>query len=447
MTSGEAQTADLDAARAKTAAPVRPRHVAAAVVGNWLEFYDFVVYTYFALQIGDTFFPAHDAFERLMLSLLTFGAGFICRPIGALVFGHFADSVGRRPAMLASFIMMGAALTGFVLTPSYRQIGALAPALAVTFRLVQGFALGGEVGPTTAFLIEAAPFRQRGLYGAWQSGSQSLAGIGAGLVGLITAQFVSAADMHDWGWRVALGIGALVLPFGLVIRRTLPETLHREEPKLDIHPEREGEAGLLAAIVAHWRVILMGLGIIAGGTIATYISTFMTTYAQATLHMGIRTGLLVAVVTGVTGFTASILGGWLSDHVGRRPMMIWPRLAVLVMIMPIYMTVVRVHQPATLLGLMALLSIVGNLAGVPAFVTLVESLRRDVRGFATGTIYATAVAVFGGTTQPIVAWLDHVTGNPLAIAWYLMAGTLVALVASVLMPETVTRKTPSMRLD
>ena len=438
-----ARTADLDAAGADADAhadTVAPRHVAAAVVGNWLEFYDFVVYTYFALQIGDTFFPAHDAFERLMLSLLTFGAGFICRPIGALVFGHFADSVGRRPAMLASFMMMGVALTGFVLTPSYRQIGPLAPALAVLFRLVQGFALGGEVGPTTAFLIEAAPFRQRGLYGAWQSGSQSLAGIGAGVVGLITAQFVSASDMHDWGWRVALGIGALVLPFGLIIRRTLPETLHREEPKLDVHPEREGEAGRLAAIVAHWRVILMGLGIIAGGTIATYISTFMTTYAQATLHMGIRTGLLVAVVTGVTGFTASMLGGWLSDRIGRRPMMIWPRLAVLLMIMPVYMTVVRVHQPATLLALMALLSIVGNLAGVPAFVTLVESLRRDVRGFATGTIYATAVAVFGGTTQPVVAWLDHVTGNPLAIAWYLMAGTLVALVASALMPETVTRE-------
>lgn len=441
-----ARTADLDAARAGADADeesIAPRHVAAAVVGNWLEFYDFVVYTYFALQIGDTFFPGHNAFERLMLSLLTFGAGFICRPFGALVFGHFADSVGRRPAMLASFMLMGVALTGFVLTPSYRQIGAFAPVLAVAFRLVQGFALGGEVGPTTAFLIEAAPPRQRGLYGAWQSGSQSLAGIGAGVIGLLTAQFVSAADMHDWGWRVALGVGALVLPFGLIVRRTLPETLHRQEPKLDVHPEREGEAGRLAAIVAHWRVILMGLGIIAGGTIATYISTFMTTYAQTTLHMGIRTGLLVAVVTGVTGFSASLLGGWLSDRLGRRPLMIWPRLAYLLLIMPVYVTVVRVHQPAVLLGLMALLSVISNLAGVAAFVTLVESLRRDVRGFATGTIYATAVAVFGGTTQPMVAWLDHVTGNPLAIAWYLMAGTLVALIASALMPETVTRRKPS----
>ena len=435
-----ARTADPDAAGADAGQAIAPRHVAAAVVGNWLEFYDFVVYTYFALQIGDTFFPAHDAFERLMLSLLTFGLGFTCRPIGALVFGHFADLVGRRPTMLASFMLMGAALTGFVLTPGYRQIGPLAPALAVAFRLLQGFALGGEVGPTTAFLIEAAPFRQRGLYGAWQSGSQSLAGIGAGLVGLITAQFVSAADMHDWGWRVALGVGALVLPFGLIIRRTLPETLHHAEPKLDIHPPKEGEAGRMGAIVAHWRIILLGLGIIAGGTIATYISTFMTTYAQVTLHMGIRTGLLVAVVTGVTGFTSSMLGGWISDKVGRRPMMIWPRFAFLLLILPVYVTVVRVHQPGVLLGLMALLSIVGNLAGVPAFVTLVESLRRDVRGFATGTIYAVAVAVFGGTTQYIVAWLDHATGNPLAIAWYLMAGTSVALIASVLMPETVVRE-------
>jgi MFS family permease len=410
------------------------------VVGNWLEFYDFVVYTYFALQIGDAFFPSHTAFGRLMLSLITFGVGFICRPIGAVVFGRFADRVGRRPAMLASFALMGVALTGFVLTPGYHQIGAAAPILAVVFRMIQGFALGGEVGPTTAYLIEAAPFRKRGLYGAWQSASQSLASITAGLVGLIAAQLLSGPAMHDWGWRVALALGALVLPFGLIIRRSLPETRDHAEPKLDVHPEHDPDAGQLAALAGHWRVILLGLGIIAGSTISTYVFSFMTTYAQATLHMGLRTGLLVAVTNGIAGFAASIGGGWLSDRYGRRPLMIWPRLAFLVLILPTFMLVVRIHQPVALLGLMAGLNVVANLAGVPAFVALVESLRKDIRGVAAGTIYATAVAVFGGATQPIVAWLDQVTGNPLAIAWYLMAGTAVALIASMLMVETVTPK-------
>ena len=418
---------------------VAPRHVAAAVVGNWLEFYDFVVYTYFAIQIGDAFFPTHSAFGRLMASLITFGVGFVFRPIGALVFGYFADRVGRRPAMLVSFMMMGVALAAFVLIPTYAQIGIWAPILAVACRMVQGFALGGEVGPTTAFLIEAAPFRQRGLYGAWQSGSQSLAQITGGAVGLTTAAFLSGGEMHDWGWRVALGVGALMLPFGLIIRRTLPETRHHEEPKLDVHPEHDASASWLSAIAAHWRVIVLGLGIIAGGTIATYVTSFMTTYAQTTLHMGIRTGLMEAVANGVVGFIGSLGGGWLSDRYGRRPLLIWPRVIFFFAIIPVFMLVVHIHTPAVLIGLMALIGIIGNLAGVPAFVAVVESLRKDVRGIATGTIYATAVAVFGSTTQPIVAWLDQVTGNPLAIAYYLMFGTAIALVASMLMPETVTR--------
>jgi MFS family permease len=323
--------------------------------------------------------------------------------------------------------------------PGYRQIGMAAPLLAVICRLVQGFALGGEVGPNSAFLIEAAPPGERGLYGAWQSASQSLAGISAGAIGLAAAHLLSAEDMHDWGWRVALGIGALVLPFGLIVRRTLPETRHQEEPKLDIHPDHDENAGQLAVLAGHWRVILLGVGLIAGATISTYVFNFMTTYAQATLHMGVRTAMLIAITNGIAGFTASLLGGWLSDRFGRRPLMIWPRVLFLLLILPTFMVVVRIREPALLLALMAGLNFVANVALVPAFVALVESLRKDIRGLATGTIYATAVAVFGATTQPIVAWLDHVTGNPLAIAWYLMAGALVGLIASALMPETVQR--------
>jgi MFS family permease len=426
-------------AQATVAPQIQRRHVAAAVVGNWLEFYDFVVYTYFAIQIGDAFFPTATPFQRLMASLVTFGIGFIARPLGALVFGRFADRVGRRPAMLASFFLMGAALTGFVLTPGYRQIGMAAPLLAIVCRLVQGFALGGEVGPTTAFLIEAAPLGKRGLYGAWQSSTQSLASIAAGGLGLVAARFLSAADMHDWGWRVALGLGVLVLPFGMIVRRTLPETLHHAEPKLDVHSDHDSNASQLAVIAGHWRVVLIGVGIIAGATISTYVFTYMTTYAQQTLHMGIRTGLEVAVTNGAGGFLGSMAGGWLSDRYGRRPLMIWPRVAFLLMIWPAFALVVKVREPALLLTLMALLNVVANLALVPAFVALVESLRKDIRGVATGATYAITVAVFGATTQPAVAWLEHVTGNPLAIAWYLMAGALAGLIAAILMPETVRR--------
>jgi MHS family citrate/tricarballylate:H+ symporter-like MFS transporter len=435
-------TAAVVTAQGELAAPISTRNVAAAVIGNWLEFYDFVVYTFFTLQIGDAFFPTHSDFGRLMLSLATFGVGFAARPVGAVVIGRFADKVGRRPAMLLSFSLMGAALLGFVCVPSYKQIGMWAPILAVTCRLIQGFALGGEVGPTTAYLVEAAPLDKRGLYGAWQSASQSLASLSGGAVGLIIAAMLGAGQAHDWGWRLALAIGVLVLPFGLVIRSHLPETLGHVEPKLEAHAGIAEDAHPLRVIAGQWRVVLLGLGLIAAGTISTYVFSFMTTYAQTTLHMGLQTGLWVAVSNGVAGFIASIAGGVLSDRFGRRALMIWPRMLFIAAIMPTFMLIVHIHQPAALLGLMAALSIIGNLSGVPAIIIITESLRKDVRGVGVATIYATAVAVFGGTTQPIVAWLDHVTGNPLAIAWYLIGASCVGLLASILIRETVIRPAP-----
>ncbi|MEO8812588.1 MAG: MFS transporter, partial [Caulobacteraceae bacterium] len=209
--------------------PITRRQVTAAVIGNGLEFYDFTTYAFFAVQIGHNFFPGRTPFISLMLSLGTFGAGFFLRPIGAILIGRYADKHGRRPAMLFSFALMGAAILGLALTPSYAAIGPLAPVLVVIWRLCQGFALGGEVGPTTAFLVEAAPPEKRGFYGAWQSVSQNLASVVGGLVGVSLAGVAGAAALETWGWRVAFLLGALVLPFGLILRRNLPETLHRGE--------------------------------------------------------------------------------------------------------------------------------------------------------------------------------------------------------------------------
>ena len=204
------------------------RYVAAATVGNALEFYDFITYAFFAIQIGHTFFPGHSEYGRLMLSLATFGAGFITRPIGGLVIGAYADRVGRRPAMMLSFTMMGAAIIALALIPSYRQIGIAAPILAVIARMVQGFSLGGEVGPTTAYLLEAAPLHRRGLAVSWQ-GAQGIAATLGALVGVGVSSVLPPAALDAYGWRIAFLLGAVTLPFGLWIRRGLPETLHAPE--------------------------------------------------------------------------------------------------------------------------------------------------------------------------------------------------------------------------
>ena len=183
--------------------------VAAVGVGNALEFYDFLSFSFFALQIGHTFFPASQTSHGLLYALATFGVGFLTRPLGGLVLGAYGDRVGRKPAMILSFSLMGVAIFGLALTPGYAQIGIAAPILLVMFRLIQGFALGGEVGPSTAFLMEASPRRHRGLYIGLQMATQDLAVLVAGLVGFGLSLVMSPGVLDAWGWRVAFLLGAL----------------------------------------------------------------------------------------------------------------------------------------------------------------------------------------------------------------------------------------------
>src|SRR5438046_4410449 len=168
------------------------RHVVAVFVGNGLEFYDFLTFSYFAVYISRTFYPGGSPASALLATLATFGAGFLTRPIGAIVIGGMGDRIGRKPAMLFSFTLMGVAIVGLALTPSYAAIGAAAPVLVLLFRLVQGFALGGEIGPTTAFMAEAAPLRRRGLYLSMQYATQDFAVLTAGVIGTTLAALLNA---------------------------------------------------------------------------------------------------------------------------------------------------------------------------------------------------------------------------------------------------------------
>ena len=398
------------------------------MIGNALEFYDFTIYAFFAVQIGHNFFPNHSPFIGLMLSLATFGAGFILRPLGAIVIGRFADTQGRRPAMLFSFGLMGVAILGVALTPSYASIGPIAPILVLIWRLCQGFALGGEVGPTTAYLVESSPPARRGFYGAWQGASQNMANIAGGLVGVALAGVAGAASLEVWGWRIAFLLGACILPFGLLLRRGLPETLHR--------PETIDLAVGLDSVQSNVRVLLLGFGLVAAMTVSTYVFNFMTTYAMTTLHMATGISLAATLVSGSCGLAGGLIGGWLSDKIGRRALMVWPRIFFIAVTWPAFYLMVKNHDALTLLGATAVMTFSSALSTAAGLVAITESLGKKVRGMGMGAIYATAVAVFGGTTQPILAALIHYTGNPLAPAWYTIAFTVVGLIASIAMRES-----------
>ena len=243
---------------------IRYRHIAAVVVGNALEFYDFITYAFFAVYIGREFFPSESHSSSLLLALATFGAGFLTRPVGGIVIGAMGDRLGRRPAMIFSFSLMGVAIAGLALTPSYAAIGLAAPLLVLLFRLLQGFALGGEVGPTTAFLIEAAPAARRGFYCSLQFATQWAAALTAGIVGVVLARLLSAAELQHWGWRVAMLLGASIVPFGLAIRGSLPETL------LEGNDTTSGRIAVHTRLRPHLRVIVLGLVLLATATIGTF---------------------------------------------------------------------------------------------------------------------------------------------------------------------------------
>jgi len=420
------------------------RAILGAIVGNMLEFYDFITYSFFAIQIGRAFFPSESEFASLMLSLATFGAGFVTRPIGGLVIGAYADRAGRRPAMILSFTMMGSAIIALALTPSYDSIGIAAPILAIVARMVQGFSLGGEVGPTTAYLMEAAAAGRRGLAVAWQPASQQIAATAGALVGLMLSAVMTSEALDSYGWRIAFLIGGLTLPFGLWMRSGLPETLHLAETGTVV-AQTAGHS--LGAIRANARVLILGLLILASGTTVTYVTQYMTTYAQNTLHVASDLAFATTVVSNGMGIVAALCGGWLADRAGRWPLMVWPQLAALLLTYPVFLWVVDTRSALALLGGLGILSLVRTIPYSVFYVALAEGLPKNIRGGAFGTLYAVAIATFGGTAQLVVTWLIHATGSALAPAWYMLFATAVGLVAMVMMRETAPGQLSAKTID
>ncbi|HZT05158.1 MAG TPA: MFS transporter [Steroidobacteraceae bacterium] len=402
------------------------RQALAIAVGNGLEFYDFVTYAFFATQIGHTFFPSKTPGLSLLSSLATFGVGFLTRPLGAIVIGRFGDRAGRKPAMMLSLCLIGMALTGLALTPSYASIGTLAPILVIVFRLLQGFALGGEVGPSTAFLLEAAPVSRRGLYASLQATSADSAALVAGVVGVILASTLDAGQLEAWGWRVALLLGVCIIPFAFVLRRTLTETLTAPAA---------ADPGDVSA-VGYGRIFLLGLMMLSAATTNNYVLEYMTTYASNTLRMPAAVSFGATAMIGASGLICDTLGGWLSDRLGRKPVMIVPWVLLIVAIYPSFWLLERLRTGTALLAVSALLNGIQTLSSATIIVAITESLPKKVRSGAFALIYALAISVFGGSTQFLLAWFIHVTGNPLAPAWYMLAAVTVGLIAMVRLPET-----------
>jgi len=404
------------------------RAVIAATCGNALEFYDFVTYAYFAIQIGATFFPSTNPYLSLIGSLATFGAGFVARPVGAWVIGGYADRHGRKRAMVLSMLAMGIGIVVLALTPGYATIGLAAPVLAVMARLCQGFALGGEVGAATAYMLEVVPPERRGWAGSWQNSSQMLAFTAGAALAFAASVWLTEAQLAQYGWRLVLLAGTVILPFALVVRSRLPDD-HGGHAMAEAAPE-PGPA------IGFWRVVVLGMAMIGGGTSATYCFLYMSTYAQNTLHLPAWVGMAGDLANNAAGAGMAIWGGWLSDRLGRRPVMIWPQLAFVVLTMPMFTWFLAAPGLVSFLVVNIVLSGLATMPYSAAFVAVTESLPRARRARAFALVYTLPVTTLGGSTQVLVTWLLHRTGNPAALAWYLTAVGVLALVAMVFLPES-----------
>jgi len=404
--------------------------VIAVVIGNWLEFYDFIAFTFFAVMIGRAFFPGDSEFGGLLSALATFGVGFITRPLGAAVIGTYADRAGRRAALTLTLLMMagGSALMG--LAPAYAQIGIAAPIILVVARLIQGFSCGGEVGPATAYLLESAPPEKRVGMAAWQAYSQHLALLSGSLAGVVITSTLSEQQLYAWGWRLPFLLGILIAPVGLYIRRQLPETIQPNE----MHASARA---ILADLARHHaRAVLFGVLVICGGTVATYVFNYMTTFAITTLHLSPAIGTTLTMM----GYVAQILGGiagvW-ADRFGRKTLLVAARLVFATSIYPAFsiLTSPESSTAALFVTYMAL-SAVFSFGLVPVYAFLLEAFPKAVRSSGLSILYALGTTIFGGTTQFVVAWLIERTGSPMVPAWYMLATTIAATVGVLgLMPH------------
>ena len=413
-----------DAADASSAPVSLRRVVIATVVGNGLEFFDFTVFSFFVVLIGRQYFPHQSSFNQTLLTLGIFGAGYLVRPLGGIVLGAMADHRGRKAAMMWTLSLMAFGTMMVGATPTFAQIGYAAPVLMVIARVIQGFAAGGEIGVTTAYLVEVAPPGRRGLYSGWQFVSQGIGVAFGGALSYAVAHNLPPQAYEAWGWRLPFFAGVLIVPIGMIIRRQLTETIA-------VHERHAAFSDIFTDLAKFsWSPLLLGVGIILGQTVTANINLYMATYVQRSLALPAADGMLIGVFHGLTLLVVGVAAAYASDIIGRRNIaLIVVRLVQIALVFPCFW--LFTHQPTiTQLILGSIVNSAAFAASVAGMnVLIMEHLPKAVRTAGFSLIYALTVAVFGGLTQPTLTWAIEATGDPMMPAWFITGAALISIVA------------------
>jgi len=384
------------------------RSIVRVASGNFLEMYDFMVFGYYAAAIGHAFFPSGNPYLSLLLSLATFGAGFLMRPLGALVLGAYADRHGRRAGLLLTLSLMSIGILSIACTPGYATLGALAPILVLIGRLLQGFSAGMELGGVSVYLAEIAPPGRKGFYVSWQSASQQVAVMLAASVGVVLASSLSPQAMDQWGWRVPLLLGCSIVPCLFVLRRSLPET-----DEFAARQHRPGTADILASLRSNWQVVLIGAFLVVMTTVSFYMITAYTpTFGSSVLNLSSADSLWVTLCVAVSNLLWLPVMGSLSDRIGRKPLLLACTLALLVSAYPMMSWLTAAPSFSRLLGTELWLSFLYASYNGAMVVFLIELVPVSVRTTGFAVAYSPATAIFGGFTPAICTYLIHTFHNP-----------------------------------
>ena len=395
--------------------------VVRVAAGNFLEMYDFMVFGYYAAAIGRAFFPTQNEYASLMLSFMTFGTGYLMRPLGAVVLGAYVDHHGRRKGLLLTLSLMAVGTVSIGVMPGYETIGLFAPLLVVAGRLLQGLSAGVEVGGVSVYLAEIATPGRKGFFVSWQSASQQVAVIFAALIGLVLSSTLRPEQMAGWGWRVPLLIGSMLIPFLLLLRRSLTET---DDFRARKHHPSTSE--IWRTVMANWPLMILGMMLSITTTVTFYLITaYMPTYGSGVLHLSTSSSMLVTLLVGISNFCLLPLMGALSDRVGRRPLLLLFSTIALVTPYPVLLWLVSAPSFGRLLAAALWFSMIFGSYNGSMVVFLTEVMPANVRVSGFSFAYSLATGIFGGFTPAVSTWLIHETGNAaMPGAWLALAGLM-----------------------
>jgi len=408
-------------------APQRRHAIFATVIGNGLEWFDFTVYSFFAVIIAKLFFPTGNELTSLLFAVGTFGVGFFMRPVGGIVLGIYADKIGRRAALSLTILLMacGTALIG--LAPTYDEIGLWAPFLIVVARLLQGFSAGGEMGSATAFLTEYAPPEKRAYYSSWIQASIGFAVLlGAGAGTFVTSS-LSVAALNSWGWRIPFLLGILIGPVGYVIRSRMDET-----PAFLAIAKETKEKSPLSEVLSHFpHETLASFSMVVLWTVCTYVLLFyMPTYSVRILHLPQSMGLAAGMMGGLMIMCFAPVVGKLADRYGRRRFLSGGAALILIIAYPMF---AYINHAPSLTSLLVFQAVFGLLIAVytgPILAAFAELFPTQVLSTGLSVAYNFAVMIFGGFAPFSITLLIAKTGSNMAPAIYVMIAAAISLIGT-----------------